>query len=290
MRVTFWGVRGSVPVGSRSHAGFGGNTACVEVECDGEHILLDAGTGVRAAGEGHLGRDVRRVSVLLSHYHWDHIQGFPFYPPAYAPRHAVRVYGGLAATGTSVRSVIARQLEPPNFPIGLGDMRSDLTFEDFHAGETLTLAPHVRVATAPLRHPGGATGYRIEHGGRVVCYATDTEHEPGRVDVALLALAEGADLLIYDATFTDEEYPARVGWGHSTWQEGVRLARLARVKRLALFHHAPEHDDRFLRGVDAAARSAMRTAFVAREGQTIHLPRRAGSVQRAARRPPRTPG
>jgi len=150
-------------------------------------------------------------------------------------------------------------------------MRATLDFEDFEAGTTFKLGPDVIVRTIVLNHPDGATGYRIEHAGRSMCLITDTEHTPGKPDDAVLSLIAGADLVVYDSTYTDAEFPARVGWGHSTWQEGVRLCRQAGARSLAIFHHDPEHDDRFMSRVETEARAMWPGAFVARENLRIRL-------------------
>lgn len=215
-------------------------------------------------------RDLRNGTLLLSHTHWDHIQGFPFFTPAFDPKHSFRILAGhLPASVGGIRTVLAGQMAEPNFPVPLEIMRGNLAFEDFQAGDRFNLFPDVVVQTAPLNHPNGATGYRIEHGGASVCYVTDTEHIPDKPDQNILGLVEGADLLIYDCTYSDDEFNAKVGWGHSTWQEAVRLCKRANVRRLAIFHHDPDHDDRFMRKVERAAKELMPTSFAAREGQTV---------------------
>ena len=150
-------------------------------------------------------------------------------------------------------------------------MNAEMTFDDFAAGDTLMLGPDIRVRTLPLNHPDGATGYRIDHAGRSVAYITDTEHRPDGPDQNVLALMDGVDLAIYDSTYTDDEYPAKAGWGHSTWQEGVRLARMAGARRLAIFHHDPDHEDDFMDRVGAAAAVMWPGAFIAREGLVVDL-------------------
>ncbi len=159
----------------------------------------------------------------------------------------------------------------PTWPVPLDIMKANLRFEDFKAGEAFQLYPDVKVKTAPLNHPNGATGYRIEYGGKAACYVTDTEHVPGQPDANILGLIEGADLLIYDCTYTDDEFPAKVGWGHSTWREAVRLSRAADVKRLAIFHHEPDHDDAFMEKLEAEAKQTWSGTVVAREGMELTL-------------------
>lgn len=271
MRVSFWGVRGSIACPGTAHAAVGGNTSCVEVEVDGEILILDAGTGLRSLGDSLGARGIQRCSILLSHTHWDHTCGLPFFGPAYDPAGAITILAGrTATTSDGIREVLGAQVAPPHFPISLEEMRASITFTDITPGESFALRG-ANVRTAPLAHPGGATGFRIEHEGKSVAYVTDTEHDPLRPDERILALIEGADLMIYDSTYTDEEFDARRGWGHSTWQEGVRLCRAAGAKRLAIFHHDPSHDDAFIKEVERAAKRTWSGAFVACEGMQIDL-------------------
>jgi phosphoribosyl 1,2-cyclic phosphodiesterase len=275
VRVTFWGVRGSIAVAAKSHSRYGGNTSCVEVNVGDEVIIFDSGTGIRPLGADLLRRDIRRSTLLLSHTHWDHIQGFPFFAPAFDPKRSFRILAGhLPRSVGGIRSVLAGQMAEPNFPVPLEIMRGALTFEDFSAGDEFELSPGVQIKTASLNHPNGATGYRIEHKGASVCYVTDTEHVPGQLDENILGLIEGADLFIYDSTYTDDEFPAKVGWGHSTWQEAVRLAKAAKVRRLAIFHHEPDHDDKFMKRVEAEASKLLPSSFVARERMVEDIKRR----------------
>ena len=157
------------------------------------------------------------------------------------------------------------------FPVPLEAMQAKVTYEDFRVGETLDLYPDVAVRTALLNHPNDATGYRVEYNGLSAVYITDTEHIPGKPDQNILGLIEGADLVIYDSTYTEEEWPAKVGWGHSTWNEGMRLCQAANVKRLAIFHHDPDHDDAFMDGLAEEAEKAWDANFVVREGMTVSL-------------------
>jgi phosphoribosyl 1,2-cyclic phosphodiesterase len=159
----------------------------------------------------------------------------------------------------------------PVFPVPIDIMRAEFEFVDFRSGESFNIAPDIRVSTIPLNHPGGATGYRIDYQGKSVCYVTDTEHTPGQPDQKILALIEGTDLFIYDCTYTDAEFPAKRGWGHSTWQEGMRLAQAAGVRRLAIFHHDPDHEDHFMEELEAHALAAWNGCVVARDNMRINL-------------------
>ncbi|MEM8607007.1 MAG: MBL fold metallo-hydrolase [Myxococcota bacterium] len=269
--VRFWGVRGSIACPEREYARYGGNTSCVQLDLGGEQIILDAGTGMRGLGRQLLERGKLRTTLLLTHVHWDHTAGFPFFQPVYSEACAMRIMaGGLQSTG-GIREVLSGQMAAPNFPVPLEALHADLEFEDFARGDGFALSNKVDVKTAKLNHPDGATGYRLEYGGKALCYVTDTEHTPGKLDEHILSLIEGADLVIYDSTYTDAELPSHVGWGHSTWQEGVRLCQEANAKSLAIFHHDPDHDDAFMDQLEAEAKSAWPSAFTAREGMQFQL-------------------
>lgn len=269
--IQFWGVRGSIACASPRHIKYGGNTSCVEVVAGDNRFILDAGTGIRPLGREFLQEDVRTISLLLTHTHWDHINGLPFFRPAYDPNRRMHIYAGHLKTQGGIEKVLSQQMHEPVFPVPLEAMRAIVEFEDFTAGDSFTLNGCVRIRTAPLNHPNGATGYRIEYDGHAACYITDTEHTPGQLDERILGLIEGADLVIYDSSYTDDEFPARVGWGHSTWQEGIRLCRAAGAKRLAIFHHEPDHEDDFMDAIAAEAKSLWGAAFVAREGMVVNL-------------------
>lgn len=271
MKVTFWGVRGSIACPGSKFTTYGGNTSCVEVAVGGHTVVFDAGTGLRLLGKSLQRRGIHKATLLFSHTHWDHICGFPFFQQAYDPRATLQVYGGHLADGGGIRSALAGQMIAPNFPVPIDIMRASLMFHDFRAGDSFELARGVRVKTSPLHHPNGSTAYRIEHAGASVCYVTDTEHVPGKPDERILALIEGADLVIYDSTYTDAEFPKRVGWGHSTWQEGVRLCKAANVKKLAIFHHDPDHEDPFMAKIATIAKKAWSGAYVAKEGATLDI-------------------
>ncbi len=157
----------------------------------------------------------------------------------------------------------------PNFPVPLEIMRGKIAFEDFSAGDSFDLYPGVKVKTTPLNHPNGATGYRIEHKGASICYVTDTEHVIGKPDQRILGLIDGADLLIYDSTYSDKEFPSKINWGHSTWQEAVRLCKSAGVKKLVVFHHDPDHDDDRLDAIGREVEAALPGAVMAREGMVL---------------------
>jgi phosphoribosyl 1,2-cyclic phosphodiesterase len=272
MLVRFWGVRGSIPCPGNGTARYGGNTACVEVGCGDRLLVFDAGSGLRLLGNS-LAQTAAEVQadIFISHCHIDHIAGLPFFSPAYRPASQIRVWAGNLLPERALSQVARTVMSEPLFPGRVGIFKANITFRDFHVGEVLQPGAGITLRTAPLNHPGGATGYRLEFEDRVVAYISDTEHRPGRADERVMALARGADLVIYDGNFTDEEYATRAGWGHSTWQEGVRILAAAGAKRLAIFHHDPDHDDEFLDAVQAEAAKRHPGAFVAAEGMTLQI-------------------
>lgn len=271
--IRFWGVRGTIPCPGPRTLRYGGNTACVEVRCGPHRLILDAGTGLRELGREMLGSGQPVQSHLfLTHTHIDHILGLPFFRPAYDPRNRFEFWSGhLAGQGRRLDEVLSTIMQPPLFPVPLDIMHACIGFHDFAAGDVLSPCAGVSIRTASLNHPGGATGYRIEFGGRSLCYVTDTEHVPGTPDAAILGLIAGADLVIYDTTYTDEQFQRFIGWGHSTWQEGVRLCEAAQAGRLVAFHHDPDHDDDMLDQIALELEQRRPGSIVAREGLLISL-------------------
>ena len=277
MNIEFWGVRGSIPTPGPDTATVGGNTSSVSVVCGDTRILLDAGTGLRRLGDALLaGGQPLNLAMFLSHVHWDHIQGLPFFVPAYVPSTRLLLHG--PAGEAHLRETLLRQMSAPVFPVRLDELASSLVTRDVRAGDVIEVG-EATVRVAKLNHPGGVFAYRVEHGGRSVVYATDTEHY-ACVDPALRALAQGADVLIYDAQYTPEEYrgevgPSKVGWGHSTYVAGTEIAREAGVKELVLFHHDPRRTDAGVAAIEAWARELFPGAVAAREGMRIELAPRA---------------
>lgn len=274
--IRFWGVRGSIPSPGEDTVRYGGNTPCVEMQVNGERLIFDGGTGLRSLGKQLKGQGPIEAKLFFSHYHWDHVQGFPFFEPAFTPDNHFDIYGAIALDGTTVEQRLGLQMLHPNFPISLQIMASNLSFHDLQPNDSLCFGD-IQIQTAPLNHPGGAIGYRVSSRSYSAVYATDTEHYPDRLDDNLVDLARNADLLIYDATYTDEEYHdpnlSKRGWGHSTWQEAVKVARAAKVKQLVIFHHDPTHSDAFLDRVALAARAAFPGTSLAQEGMEIALAR-----------------
>ncbi|MCW6036048.1 MBL fold metallo-hydrolase [Spirulina subsalsa FACHB-351] len=273
-KITFWGVRGSIPCPGAETVRYGGNTPCIAMEVGDKNLIFDGGTGLRVLGQSLLSRMPIEAHMFFTHTHWDHIQGFPFFTPAFIPGNQFHIYGTVAPNGATIKQRHNDQMLHPNFPVPLQIMQANLQFYDLEVGEVLHLED-VTIENAKLNHPGEAVGYRVSWQGLSAAYVTDTEHFPDRLDENVLHLAHNADLLIYDATYTDEEYhsktSSKVSWGHSTWQEAVKVAKAANVKQLAIFHHDPLHNDEFLDQVHEQVSAAYPGAFVAKEKQCIDL-------------------
>jgi len=264
--VRFWGVRGSIACSDPETIRYGGNTSALEVRCGERVILLDAGTGMRYAGKQLVTEGALDVDIFLTHTHFDHICGFPFFTPFFNPASKFRIWAGHLLPDYNTRHVLSELMMAPLFPIPVDIFGADISFHDFMAGESLDLGDGITMRTTPLNHPNKATGYRIDFDGRSICYITDTEHTPGVLDENVKALVEGADLMIYDGMYTDDEFPARVTWGHSTWQEGLRMSETANVKRYVLFHHEPDRTDDELDKVAAELEKMRPGSIVAHEG------------------------
>ena len=272
--VKFWGVRGSIPCPGSHTVRYGGNTSCVEMQVGTERLIFDGGTGIKNLGESLLAECPLRAHLFFTHSHWDHIQGFPFFSPAFIAGNQFKIYGVPSPNQATLKQRLNDQMLHPNFPVPLQIMQGDLQFYDIEMGETLQIED-ITVETARLNHPGEAVGYRINWRGLSAAYITDTEHFSDRLDDNVLRLADHTDVMIIDATYTDEEYynpkQSKVGWGHSTWQEAVKIAKAAHVKQLVLFHHEPSHDDDFLDKIGEEVCCSFGQTVLAREGLSIEL-------------------
>ncbi len=262
--VTFWGTRGSIPTPGAHTARYGGNTSCVAVEGPGgQLVILDAGTGIRELGLTLVERQngAVKAEILLSHTHWDHIQGLPYFKPFFAPGNTVRIWGSKQGA-TSLDAILNLQMDPAVFPVPLSAVSAALSVQEVRPGGEFSVGPF-RAQVMQLRHPGTTLAYRLTPlaGGMSMAYVTDNELGPGgsydtppnwRHD--LVRFLDRVDLLVHDAMYTPAELELHRGWGHSSYEEAVELAAEAGAKRLVLFHHEPEHDDGALDELVAAAR------------------------------------
>lgn len=252
MRVRFWGTRGTRPTPGKRTLRYGGNTTCVEVRGrDDELLIIDSGSGIAELGATLAGAGPLNVNLLITHTHWDHIQGFPFFAPAFIPGTKLTLVGP-AGSIKSLKAAFADQMDLAYFPLRLDQVPAEIEFIEREAGETFEAAG-LRVTPHELNHPIVTFGYRIEEGERALVFATDNELAPASVpgdgDLlspsrdALVSWCRGAELLVHDAQYSREEYEAHVGWGHTSYGEALALAADAQAGRLAFFHHDPMHSD-----------------------------------------------
>lgn len=291
MTVRFWGVRGSIPTPGRGAERYGGNTTCVEVRFHDRIVVLDAGSGIRELGlawQEEFGESAIDATLLFTHVHWDHIQGFPFFSPAYQKGNRLTIIGEDRATG-SVQSLLDGQMQQAYFPAPLSAMQARLEFQPAQAA--FDVGPF-RVRTMALPHPGGCLGYRLEAGGSSLVFATDCELDLAarnvdalqadhrarrRYEEELLRFFDGVHLAIVDCQYPDDVYPSRVGWGHNSVATVVDLMGQADVDMLALFHHDPQHDDDAVSAITADAHARLQAqlsqtmVLAAREGVTLRV-------------------
>ena len=271
MRIRFWGTRGSIPTPGQRTVRYGGNTACVEVRDSTGHLLvLDAGTGLRELGIKLNGTSPLVVDLFLSHLHWDHIQGIPFFRPAYDPKSTLRLYG--PTQHRPLRELLGLGMDDPFFPVDLDGLPVQLEVHEVDSGSKRKVGPY-QVSATKIFHPAPALAYRIEADGKSIVYATDTEDPFSGQTNPVIALAKDADALIHDSQYLDSDFKA--GWGHSTVATALDVATRAKVKRLILYHHDPDRTDDALDriGVEtqraADAQGGGLEVIVAREGAEL---------------------
>ncbi len=270
-RLRFWGVRGSLPSPGLKTALFGGNTACVELRVGEDLIVFDMGSGVRELGNLIVKEQIKTFHIFISHYHFDHIMGFPFFSPAYRKGYNIHVYGE-DRERQSVEAILSHLMQYPYFPVTKDDeMKAHFTFHSVTPASVIDING-TTVSMCPLNHPGGVMSYRVESEHKSVVYATDTEHFKGKQDPNLIRLAKDTNMLIYDAMYTDEQYhgvnglPPHEGWGHSTWQEAIKIAKKAKARQLCLFHHDIARSDDDISIIEKEAQKHFKNTFAAREG------------------------
>ncbi|TNG03171.1 MAG: MBL fold metallo-hydrolase [Gammaproteobacteria bacterium] len=273
-RIKFFGVRGSISVSGQEFQEFGGNTTCILLEGPERTVILDAGTGIRNLGK-ELMKDPtlgieRPCYLLFSHFHWDHIQGLPFFGPAYDPKRTITISAiGKERDGIDLRSIFEAQMQEEYFPVKLDGMGANIEF--MHITDDQYGVENASVKAVKHNHPGGAYSYRLQDvEGKVVVICTDIEHG-NEIDQNIVDLARDADLLIHDGQYTSEDLLRYQGWGHSSWEQAVEVAEQANVKQLVITHHDPDHDDEFLRDVEIQAQQRFPNAILAREGMEINL-------------------
>ncbi len=290
-KLVFWGVRGSTPTVERDTWRYGGNTPCLEFQAPGDtHFILDCGTGLRMLGNQLQTQHNRwsrwrgdggmEAHVLVTHYHWDHIQGIPFFHPFFEAHNRFHFYSFQSKYlgRNSLRQVLEAQVASPYFPVDVSTMAASRLFREVTGGEKWEIEG-TQIAAAWLNHPQGCLGYRLDTAVGSVVYATDNEPGDPQCDSNLRMLAQGADVLVYDAQYSPEQLASmRKGWGHSCWLEGVKIARECNVRNLILFHHDPDSSSNTLDGFLSAARQEFPSTWAAIEGMTVTFNGRGAEV------------
>ena len=264
--VRIWGARGSLPAPAATNLVYGTDTCSVEMRCGGHVMIFDVGSGAVGLSYYLVENGIKDFDLFFSHCHFDHIMGLPFLKPLYDHEASARIYAGHFQDNTTCRQMADGFMAPPYFPVTPKYFDADIKYIDFRPPETLKPHDGIVIRTMRLNHPNGCVGYRVEYGGKAVCYITDNEHVPGRENTELQTFLQGADILIYDCMYTEAEFDHFRGYGHSTWEEGVRLCEKSGVKRLVIFHHRPGRDDDDLRRIEIDARAKFPGAIMAATG------------------------
>ncbi len=271
--VTFYGTRGSIPICDPDYLEFGGNTTCISFlrHSNNRISILDAGTGIRALGK-HINKNYPEqndINITFTHFHWDHIQGLPFFDPAYNPNRTINIAAlGEGGQFTDLREIFKNLMLEEYFPIQLENMGAKFNFDFKEA--SIYENEGIVLKTIKQNHPGGSFGYRIEADGFIIVVCTDLEHGD-TINEDIVAFAKDADLLIHEAQYTDEELLTHKGWGHSSFNQAIEVAERAGAKQLIMTHHDPDHDDKFLRSIEKQCQARFKNCSLAREGMSIEL-------------------
>ena len=259
----FWGTRGSLPTTGKDFAKCGGNTSCLEVRAGENIIIFDAGSGIKELGDKLIGEMPFKAHLFFTHYHWDHIMGLPFFTPMFIPSNEINIYGETKKDYT-VRKVLVNQMLEPYFPVKFKDVfNATIKFKTIKPGRKFTFGD-TTVTTVRLRHPNAAMGYAVERNGSKLVHLTDVEHGKN-FDKKVIDICKGEDAIVHDCAYTPEEYKTKIGWGHSTYEFACKLANLANVKKLYLFHHDPSHSDKFMEQVLSDAKKLFKNTYLAKD-------------------------
>jgi phosphoribosyl 1,2-cyclic phosphodiesterase len=265
----FWGARGTLSTSGSGYQEFGGNTTCVSVLWKDHLIIFDAGSGIYDLGQWILHQNQNlKISIFVTHYHLDHIVGYPFFGPAWDKRFVIDVYGGNLKNLGGLEHFFVETLHHPFFPVSLSIMGSKPNYYDIMDHQTIILSEEISLQGFALNHPGGSVGYKLITPKGEICYLTDHEHIVGQVNQPLIDFARNSKLAIYDAAYDDDTFSGKIGWGHSTWQEALRFQKAANIEKIALYHHDPSSTDEYLKAIEKKIPQNTQ-AFLAKQGQTL---------------------
>jgi phosphoribosyl 1,2-cyclic phosphodiesterase len=276
LQIKFYGVRGSISVSGPNYTEFGGNTTCFQIMAsETQRIgIIDAGTGIRKLGQDFLQMQTGQTDIFIAftHFHWDHIQGFPFFAPAYDKKFNIKILAKGGSRGHKLlKDIFAAQMQDTFFPVALDEMGARFDFLLLENNSQVFTPPDgvpVRVTAQRPHHPRGAYSYRYERDGHSVVFCTDIEHGDA-IDENIVDLARDADILVHDGQYASDELPTKRGWGHSSYEQAAEVALRANVKQLVITHHDPDHDDDFLRNAEKRCREIAPNSVFAREGMVL---------------------
>jgi len=275
IKVKFYGTRGSISVCGPKFQEFGGNTTCLQItDMKTNRIgIFDAGTGIRDLGNDLVasGHEQDQIFIVFTHFHWDHIQGFPFFTKAYDPKQKINIFTmGKGKNNDEIKGLFTTLMQSEYFPVPFDKMGASFEFMHPDVLSGIFGPLQVKITANRHNHPGGAYGYRIEREGKVLVFCTDIEHGD-EIDQNVVELCKDADLLIHDAQYTSEELKVKKGWGHSSYEQAIQVAEMAGVKQLAITHHDPDHDDEFLLGMEKQCQERFPNCVLAREKMEIEI-------------------
>lgn len=269
--VTFWGTRGTRMVAGEQFSQYGRKTICVEVVCGTRHLIFDAGSGIVGLGNALIEKKINRFDIFLSHAHYDHVEGIPFFQPFYDKNSLINFWSGSLKGVTSSRDIVDGLMKEPYFPIRQEKFRAKIFYKNIEDNQSLDLGDGIKLSTQRLYHPGGATGYKVEFEGRQFAFITDTSHAIGQQDLQLVKFLKNVDLFAYDCSYTDEEFPQFASFGHSTWEEASRLRKQSGAKRMMGIHHMPFRSDQALNEIATRIQKNCSGCEIARDGQKVIL-------------------
>jgi len=269
-KITFWGVRGSFPTPDQDKMKFGGHTSCVSIETQDEILIMDMGTGIKNLGEEIVSdpNSPSKINIILSHYHWDHIIGFPVFAPLFSDKYEINIYG--KKDELELEKIINHMLNPIFWPVSIKDFKAKINFHTI-INDEVKISNSMLVKTQIHHHPNGALSYKILSKNKIINYITDCEYITGVPSEKLIKFSDNSDLLIHDAHFTPEDLTNHKGWGHSSWEQAVLMAQKSNSKQLALFHYSPNYNDKKIQSIEKNAMQRFEQTIAAKQGLVIYL-------------------
>jgi len=269
-KITFWGVRGSFPTPDEDKIKTGGHTSCVSIETKEEILIMDMGTGIKNLGKEIISNpnSPSKINIFLSHYHWDHIIGFPVFAPLFSDKYEINLYG--KKDEVELEEIINHMLNPIFWPVSINDFKAKINFHNI-TNDEIKLSDSITIKTQIHHHPNGAFSYKISSNDKIISYITDCEYRTGKPSEKLINFSNNSDLLIHDAHFTPEDLINHKGWGHSSWEQAVTMAQKSNSKQLALFHYSPNYNDTQVQVIEENAKQVFKQTIAAKQGLVIYL-------------------